>query len=444
LKRLVDACHAAGLAVILDVVYNHLGPEGNYFGEFGPYFTDRYKTPWGPAINYDGRDSDAVRHYFVSNALYWVTEYHIDALRLDAIHGIYDFSAVHILKELSLAIHAQAAHLNREILVIAESDLNDTRVIDPPARGGYGLDGQWNDDFHHALHVMLTGEEQGYYRDFDGLKDLAAAVREGFVYRGQYSGYRRRRHGSPSHHCQPSQLVVFAQNHDQVGNRAAGDRLSTRLSIDPLKVSQALVLLSPNVPLLFMGEEYGETAPFQYFIEHGDSALIEAVRQGRCREFSRFDWNPNEIPDPQERSTFERCRLNRERLESWQLGLLRWTSALIRLRTTTPSLGTGDGKRLRHSVRTLEREQVLILHRWTAQGDMSLLLLGFNQAPITPTLSEPVGRWHLRLDSRRAEFGGSGKDVMSQELLIRSEGAQLRIMPYTAAVFVCSRPENRL
>jgi maltooligosyltrehalose trehalohydrolase len=436
LKSLVDACHATGLAVILDVVYNHLGPEGNYLGEFGPYFTDRYRTPWGSAINYDGPGSDAVRQYVVGNALYWVTEYHIDALRLDAIHSIYDFSATHILKELSSAVHAQAVRLNRQVLVIAESDLNDARVIEDPAKGGYGLDGLWNDDFHHALRVVLTKEQKGYYQDFRGLKDLATAVREGFVFSGQYSGYRRRRHGNSSQHVPPEQFVVFAQNHDQIGNRAVGDRLSTQLPFDALKVARALVLLSPNIPLLFMGEEYGETAPFQYFIEHGDPALIEAVRQGRQREFAHFGWKPEEIPDPQDHSTFERCRLNREGLESRQAGLLRWTSALIRLRKTTTTLGAGDRETSHHSVLALEREQVLIVHRWSNQGEMSLLLLGFNQAPITLTLCEPVGTWQPRLNSGSAEFGGPGEVVLPQPLIVRSEGTSVTIPPYSAAVFV--------
>jgi len=436
LKRLVNACHAKGLAVILDAVYNHLGPEGNYLGEFGPYVTDRYKTPWGAAINYDGPDSDEVRHYVVSNALYWVTEYHIDALRLDAIHGIYDFSATHILKELSLAVHEQAARLNRQILVIAESDLNDARIIDATSCGGYGLDGQWSDDFHHALRVVLTGESRGYYEDFHGLKDLGTALRDGFVYSGQYSGHRRRRHGGSSKQVSPGQLVVFSQNHDQIGNRAVGDRLSMQLPFDALKVAQALVLLSPNIPLLFMGEEYGETAPFQYFIEHGDPDLIEAVRQGRKREFAHFGWKAEDIPDPQNPATFERSRVNRDRIDDRQAGLLRWTSALIHLRKTIQALGAGDGRQLHHKVWAFEREQVLALHRWSNSGDAALLLLGLNQSPVMLTLCEPVGTWQLRLDSGAAEFGGLEQDVMPQELVVPSQGTSVMIPAYTAAGYV--------
>lgn len=438
LKRLVDACHALGLAVILDVVYNHLGPEGNYLGEFGPYFTDRYKTPWGAAINYDGPDSDHVRQYVITNALHWITEYHIDALRLDAIHGIYDFSATHILKEMASSIQAQAAKLKRLVVVIAESDLNDTRVIDPPASGGYGLEGQWNDDFHHALRVVLTGEQRGYYEDFQGLADLGTAVREGFVYSGRYSSHRRRRHGNSSKHCHPSQFVVFSQNHDQIGNRAIGDRLSTQLPFDALKVARTLVLLSPNIPLLFMGEEYGDTAPFQYFIEHSDPALIEAVRQGRRREFAHFGWKPEEIPDPQDPASFERSRVNRERLEQHQQSLLRWTAKLIQLRKTRPSLGAGDGTTICHQVWAYEEEQILVMHRWAKGGESSLLIFGFNKLPVTMALREPIGAWQLQIASQAKEFGGSGRDSMPSHLAVSAQGTSLAIPAYTAALFISS------
>lgn len=444
LKRFVDVCHAEGLAVILDVVYNHLGPEGNYLGEFGPYFTDRYRTPWGSAINYDGPDSDAVRRYVIDNALYWITEYHIDALRLDAIHGIYDFSATHILKELSLAVHAQAAQLNRQALVIAESDLNDTRVIEPPPQGGYGLDGQWNDDFHHALRVVLTGEQKGYYEDFHGIADLATAIREGFVYNGRYSAHRRRRHGNSSSQCRPSQLVVFSQNHDQIGNRAVGDRLSTHLPWEALKAIRALILLSPNIPLLFMGEEYGETAPFQYFIEHGDRDLVEAVRQGRRREFAHFGWNPDDIPDPQDPATFMRSRLNRDCLEDRQASLLRWTHALIRLRKEESSLGAGDGQARRHRVWTFENEQVLVVHRTAQAGSASLLVLGFNKSPVIVTLREPQGVWLVRLDSMGKEFGGTGQDLMPTHLVVEPQGMSVSVPAYGAAVFVSFQPNTIL
>jgi len=284
LKRLINVCHQKGLAVILDVVYNHLGPEGNYLGNYGPYFTNRYRTPWGPAVNFDGPESDEVRRFIVDNALYWVTEYHIDGLRIDAIHGIFDFSAQHILYDIREAVHRQAMTLGRPIWVIAESDLNDVRVIDPPSKGGFGLDAQWNDDFHHCLHTLLTGEQNGYYQDFGKIQQLGKALREGFVYSGQYSPFRKRRHGNSSKHLPPKKFVIFSQNHDQVGNRAKGDRLSTLVSFEALKLAAGMLLLSPNIPLLFMGEEYGEEAPFQYFVSHSDPELM-----GEKKNFLRFN-----------------------------------------------------------------------------------------------------------------------------------------------------------
>ncbi|HET8579725.1 MAG TPA: malto-oligosyltrehalose trehalohydrolase, partial [Nitrospiraceae bacterium] len=379
LKTLVDACHARGLAVILDVVYNHLGPEGNYLGDFGPYFTDQYRTPWGQAINYDGPDSDEVRHYVISNALYWVTEYHMDALRLDAIHGIYDFSARHLLRELTEAVHAEADRLGRRILVIAESNLNDVRVIAPPSEGGYGLDAQWNDDFHHALHTILTGERAGYYEDFGHLEQLATALREGFIYSGQRSPYRRRRHGNSARTCSPSQFIVFAQNHDQVGNRAEGDRLSTLVPYEALKVAAASVLLAPNIPLLFMGEEYGETAPFQYFTDHGDQALVEAVRKGRQAEFASFEWK-DEVPDPQALATFERSRVRPgSQSDDRQAAILRWYHHVIGLRKSMPALAAFQPDKHGLRVWADEAQLILVVHRWIANGQAALLLLGFNR-----------------------------------------------------------------
>lgn len=437
LKTLVNACHAAGLAVILDVVYNHLGPEGNYLGDFGPYFTDRYRTPWGDAINYDGPDSDGVRHFIVSNALYWVTEYHLDALRLDAIHGIYDFSAVHILQELSEAVHGQAARLGRQVFVFAESALNDARVIAPPALGGYGLDGLWNDDFHHALRTTLTEERAGYYQDFDGLRHLAAALQDGFVYAGQYSRYRRRRHGNSSKKCSPSQFVVFSQNHDQVGNRAFGDRLSTRIPFEALKVAATAVLLSPNIPLLFMGEEYGETAPFLYFIDHGDPALVEAVRRGRRAEFSSFAW-AEDIPDPQDPATFERSRVHigSPRTDR-QAAMLRWIRRLIELRTAIPSLGVGD-ETSGHRVWAYESEKVLVLHRWSEQGQAALLIMGFSKEPAAVTFGEPAGGWALRVDSASEEFGGLGQDSLPDTLVITPAGTCVTVPGQAALLYLAS------
>jgi maltooligosyltrehalose trehalohydrolase len=435
LKRFVDACHAAGLAVIMDVVYNHLGPEGNYLGDFGPYFTDTYRTPWGSAINYDGPESDAVRHFAISNAVYWIHEYHIDALRLDAIHGIFDFSAKHLLQDIGEAVHAEGQRLNRQVHVIAESDLNDARIISPISRGGYGLDGQWSDDFHHALHSVLTKERSGYYEDFGQLKDLANAIREGVVYTGQFSSHRRRRHGNSFKQCAPAQIVVCAQNHDQIGNRAQGDRLSSLVSFEALKVANAAVLLAPYIPLLFMGEEYGETAPFLYFIDHGDPALIEAVRQGRKREFAAFGWT--DIPDPYDQETFDRSKL-RPCLETdrQQQAHVKWCRALIQLRKTIPALGTG-AKGDRVQVGTHPKSQSLIIHRRAKQGPEALILIGFHHKSTLALAKLPKGQWENRIDGGTSTFGGQEEHQAPPNLAIeKSEHVSLKLPAFPVWVYV--------
>jgi maltooligosyltrehalose trehalohydrolase len=309
LQRFVDAAHSLGLSVILDVVYNHLGPEGNYLGRFGPYFTERYSTPWGPAINYDGPDSEPVRAFFIQNALYWLQQFHFDGLRLDAVHGVFDFGAHHFLAEVKERVEGLAARTKRPLHIIAESDLNDVRLLNPPARGGHGLDAQWSDDFHHALHSLLTGETSGYYGDFGSLDDLGVAIRDGWRYSGQYSRFRKRRHGNSPVGIGRDRFVVFSQNHDQVGNRAGGERLATLVDFESLKLAAGLTLLSPFVPLIFMGEEYGETRPFQYFTSHSDPELVDAVRKGRREEFSSFGFS-DQVPDPQDEATFTRSVLN--------------------------------------------------------------------------------------------------------------------------------------
>jgi maltooligosyltrehalose trehalohydrolase len=435
LKRLVDACHTKGLAVVLDVVYNHLGPEGNYLGDYGPYFTDRYRTPWGDAINYDGPRSDEVRHYVISNALYWVSEYHVDALRLDAIHGIYDAGARHILRELSDAVHAQAQRLGRHISIVAESDQNDVRVITPTNEGGLGLDAQWSDDYHHSLHTLLTGERAGYYEDFGQIAQFATAWCEGFVYAGQYSPHRQRRHGSSACHRPPSQFVVCAQNHDQVGNRACGDRLTGLVAPPALKVAAMAVLLAPNTPLLFMGEEYGERAPFLYFTDHGDPALQKAVREGRRAEFASFGWAA-EVPDPQDPLTFERSILDIGlHRESGSVGLFAWYCTLIQLRHTHPSLATAHSSRHGTSAWPDEDRHVVILHRWAGEGPEALFILGFNQTPVQVSINEPKGRWTRQLDSTEPKFGGDGGRLPVVVDLAGSE-ATLDLPPYVAALYL--------
>src|SRR5215210_1614096 len=332
LKRLVSACHARGIAVVLDVVYNHLGPEGNYLGEFGPYFTARYKTPWGLALNFDGPDSDPVRNYFIENALHWVAEYHIDGLRLDAVHAIADVSERPFLQELGAALHEHGA------FAIAESDLNTLHFLRPREQGGCGLDAQWTDDFHHSLHTLLTGERTGYYQDFGSLDQMAKAMAGGFVYTGQPSPYRRRRHGVPAEEIEAARHVVCIQNHDQTGNRMLGERIASLVDFESLKLAAGALLLSPFVPLLFMGEEWGETAPFLYFVDHSGPDLIEAVRAGRKEEFAAFGWR-EEPPDPQSEETFERCRLVQCQHESGRHAALHgFYKELIRLRKSVPAL----------------------------------------------------------------------------------------------------------
>jgi maltooligosyltrehalose trehalohydrolase len=304
----VDTAHQKGLSVILDVVYNHLGPEGNYFSNFGPFFTKKYSTPWGEAINYDGAESDTVRSFFIQNALYWLRDFRIDGLRLDAVHGIYDFSAHHFLAALKEEVLKLANSTSRKLHVIAESDLNDSRLLHDARHGGYGLDAQWSDDFHHALHVLLTAEKGGYYADFGSIADFATTMRDGWLYAGQFSRFRKRRYGNSPKGIATNRFVVYSQNHDQVGNRAGGERLADLVDFESLKMAPALTLLSPFVPLLFMGEEYGEKRPFLYFTSHGDHDLIEAVRKERRDEFAAFGWT--EIPDPQSEDTFERSKLN--------------------------------------------------------------------------------------------------------------------------------------
>jgi maltooligosyltrehalose trehalohydrolase len=310
LQRLVDAAHQTGLAVILDVIYNHLGPEGNYLGNYGPYFTDRYRTPWGMAVNYDGPQSDAVRQFVIDNARTWVRDYHIDGLRLDAVHAIYDLSPRHILAEIQAAVQREATRANRLVHVIAESNQNDVRLIRPKDRGGFGLDGVWNDDFHHSIHALLTGERDGYYMDFGEPAHVAKVMNDVFVYDGCYSPFRQRRHGSRVGAIDRTRFVVCVQNHDQVGNRARGDRLGTMIDPASQRLACGLLLLSPCVPLLFMGEEYGEQRPFPFFCSFEDPVIVEGVRRGRREEFAamEFRWG-SDIPDPLDTKTFAAVKL---------------------------------------------------------------------------------------------------------------------------------------
>jgi maltooligosyltrehalose trehalohydrolase len=342
LKTMVDACHRKGLAVALDVVYNHLGPDGNYLAQFGPYFTSRYATPWGEAINLEARGSDEVRRFFIDNARTWFRDYHIDALRLDAVHSIHDQSAYHFLEQLADETALLGAQLGRRLLLIAESDLNDPRLVRPVEAGGYGLDAQWNDDFHHALHALLSGEHDGYYQGFGELKQLAKALRQGYVFTGEYSPFRGRRHGRAAAGVPAQRFLGFLQNHDQIGNRARGERTAHLLSRGRLMIGAAVVLTAPFIPMLFQGEEWASSSPFIYFTDHQDPDLAESVRRGRREEFASFGWDSEKIPDPQAEETFNKSKLDWSELEKGpHREIMEWHRNLIRLRREQPALRSG-------------------------------------------------------------------------------------------------------
>ena len=415
LRRLMDACHTLGLSVFLDVVYNHLGPEGNYLAEYGPYFTDRYTTPWGPAVNFDGEGSPGVRRHIVENGRAWVREFHIDGFRLDAVHAVHDASPVHILTEFAEGVRAEAGRAGRRVHVIAESHDNDRRLVLPVADGGLGLDALWSDDFHHALHHRLTGETVGYYADFAGDDHLPRAISEGFSFQGEPSGYWRRNRGTASADLPAECFVIFVQNHDQIGNRAQGERLGALVPFDALKLAAGLLFVAPAVPLLFMGEEYGETAPFQFFTSFIDPQFAEAVRRGRAADVSRFGWT-RPIPDPNVPNTFVSSRLNHPlalatRHRALRVYYKRW----LELRRTHPALGA----RHKELARAALDGAVFTVTRATPAGAQVRLVanLGAAREPWTPP---PGGR--LLLDSDDRGFGGAGgRDLLGPFQLLLYE-----------------------
>jgi maltooligosyltrehalose trehalohydrolase len=337
LKRLVDACHSARIGVVIDVVYNHLGPVGNFLSEFGPYFSDRHRTDWGAALNFDGTDSDEVRRFVVDNALMWIRDYHVDGLRLDAVHAIVDQAPLHILEQLAVEVGGLSADLGRSTFVIAESELNDPRFVRNRDAGGYGLDAAWADDWHHSLHSVLTAERTGYYEDFGSLEKLGKALRQAWVYDGEWSPHHRKIRGRRAPDLPSHSFVIAVQNHDQVGNRAAGDRMSALMDEGSLQAAAALLLTAPFTPMLFQGEEWASSSPFQYFTDHADPELGAAVREGRRREFAAFGWLPEAVPDPQDRATFDRSKLVWDELdEPYHRRVLAWYRALIELRRRLP------------------------------------------------------------------------------------------------------------
>ncbi len=409
LKKLVDQAHQFGIAVILDVVYNHQGPEGNYLGEFGPYFTDKYKTGWGEAVNFDDAWCDGVRQYYWQNALMWLDEFHIDGLRMDAVHAIWDFSAQHFIEELNRKVRDLEKKVGRKKVLIAEFDLNNPRYINPVSKGGYGMDGQWIDEFHHSLHSLVTGEVDGYYEDFGETDHLSKSLKESYVYTGEYSIHRKKLFGRSPEGTTYDQFIVFAQNHDQIGNRMLGDRLSTQLSHEGLKLSAGAFLLSPHVPMLFMGEEYGEKNPFQYFISHTDKKLVEMVRKGRKEEFSYFKWQ-GEVPDPQSEETFEQCVL------SWEMDdkghskkLFAFYQYLIEFRKKRTAM---KGK-TRDTLNVLPSPDRIIAFERKFQDDYLLVVLNFNKQSVSFPLSEN-GKLKRIVDSSSTEWSGPGEITPSK------------------------------
>ncbi|MDD5556529.1 MAG: malto-oligosyltrehalose trehalohydrolase [bacterium] len=428
LKSFVNECHRGGLAVILDVVYNHLGPEGSYLRDFGPYFTDRYQTPWGDSLNFDGPDSDGVCDYFIANACHWLRAFHIDALRLDAVHAIRDMGARPFLQRLSAAVEREFGAEGGPRYLIAESDLNDARVIRERAIGGLGIHAQWSDDFHHALHALLTGERRGYYADFGDIGHVERALRGAFCYSGGYSRVRRRSHGNDASGFPTGRFVVCSQNHDQVGNRMLGERLIRLAGPARARLAAAAVLLSPYIPLLFMGEEHGEENPFLYFVDHADESLKQSVRRGRREEFAGFH-GEGAPPDPLDPLTFERSRPDwGKRSVEPGAAMLRFYRELIGVRTGCPAVGPRDRGRL--AIRRHPGTRCISI-RYAHEAQPALCLFNFGDAPAGIEWEEP-GRWDKRLDSS-AHAPADGSAPLPTP--IRSAGTILRLPPHGFAVY---------
>jgi maltooligosyltrehalose trehalohydrolase len=408
LKKLVNACHLRGIGVTVDAIYNHLGPEGNYLEKYGPYFTPKYAIPWGNAINFDDAHSDEVRNYFIQNALMWFRDYHVDSLRLDAVDVYRDLGSVHFIQEL----HAEVKNLEKETerlhQLVGESDLNDPRFITPVDKGGYGLDAQWADEFHHALHTLLTGESEGYYADYGTIEHLKKVFETSYVHTGQYSAFRKRTHGSVPISNPYSQFIVFGQNHDQIGNRLLGDRISKSISFEALKLMAGTYLLSPSIPLIFMGEEFGEENPFQFFISHSDEKLIMATREGRKKDFEHFHLG-REAPDPQAEETFLRCKLNWDLLQDGNKeALWQFYKELIQFRKKHPAFKFHERSTVQTQVEE-NKEIVKIERKIPHNASASLyIILHFGKEDTTFFL-EGEGDWSLHLDSSDTIWKGLGK-----------------------------------
>lgn len=418
LKRFVDACHKHNLAVVLDVVYNHFGPVGNYANKFGPYLTGNHRTPWGDAVNFEEGGSDVVRRFFCDNALMWMRDYHIDGLRLDAVHEYMDRSAIHFMEQLSSEVDILSSTLDRRLILIAESDLNDPKIVTPREAGGYGMDAQWSDDFHHSLFTILHKNQagMGYYDDFGSMEDLAKSLKEVFVYDGIYSSYRHRKHGRPVARLSAHHFLGFIQNHDQIGNRAVGDRIEHIIGMPRAKVAAAIVLLAPFIPMLFQGEEYAADTPFQYFAHHDDPEMARAVSDGRKKDFAAFGWDPDEVPDPERRETFERSKLDWDEIHVGKHAeMLDWTKRLIHFRRCSPSLNDGDLAHIR--VKFSEEKRWLLMTR----GDVRLVC-------------------NLGTELHRCPVPEDHRLVMQSSEEVRIDGKDVVVPPDTVAILSSEQP----
>ena len=431
LKTLVNRCHSLDLAVVLDVVYNHLGPEGNCLKDYGPYFLYDQATPWGARVNLDGQMNVPVRDYFIENALYWLREYHFDGLRLDAVHAMPDSSPTHFLKELSQRVYRHARTASRKLYLIAESDLNDPIVVTPRRLGGYGLDAQWLDDFHHSLHTLLTGEKNGYYSDFGTIQHLLKALREGYVCTGQYSHYKKRRHGQSSRNVPPTKFIASTQNHDQVGNRMLGGRLKTLAGLEACKLAAGMVLLSPYLPLLFMGEEYGEEAPFFFFTSYSDRTLAENIRTGRKKEFAKFNWQA-EPPDPQKPETFLKSKIHwQQRYSAEGSRILSYYKKLIDLRKTIPAFRQTYRRKMKFF--TPGGSRLLFIKRRSPESDV-IIVANFSKQTSTYRFPGESQNYLKALDSADTVWHGPGSDLPNKT----EKGDQHSIKSLSLAVFVKS------
>jgi maltooligosyltrehalose trehalohydrolase len=422
LQELVQACHQKGIAVILDVVYNHVGPEGNYFGQYGPFFTDKYQTPWGQAINFDDEYCDGVRDYFIENVLMWFRDFHIDALRMDAVHAIKDLSATHILQDIRKHVDRYMESSGKSHHLIIECDLNDPRFLDGPEKNGFGMDAQWIDEFHHALRVTAGEPAAGYYEDFGGIKLLEKSYQDAYVYDGQYSAHRKKLFGKPAGEHNGSAFIVFSQNHDQVGNRMLGERSGTLYSFEMQKLLAGAVICSPFIPMLFMGEEWGETNPFLYFVSHTDQELNMMVRKGRKAEFAAFH-SQGEAPDPDKEETFLNSKLQWELLQQEiHQTMFKYYKELIALRKSHPALHNNNRNQVQ--ARSYEQENCLVLKRWEGE-ETSYCFMNFSKDPQRLSLDEASGTLVPLLNSAEAKWNGpdlsEAAEIKGKEITLQSE-----------------------